>query len=93
MSRYTMPLTKTLNLQFGYDRPLHNVFAQLWNNSSDGEPVQALGLDPFITTVNTLMPAIDAMLAPHPGAALSDADRDVIRKRLVADGADRGSVI
>ncbi|MEE1828047.1 hypothetical protein PUR61_38600 [Streptomyces sp. BE20] len=89
MSRYTMPLTDTLHLQFGYDRPLHNVFAQLWRN--DGfEPVETLGLYSFIVTVGELMPAIDAMLAPYPGAALSEEDRNSIRDKLIADGADPG---
>ncbi|MER6401385.1 hypothetical protein ABT263_35890 [Kitasatospora sp. NPDC001603] len=89
MSRYTMPLTDSLRLEWGYDRPLHNVFAQLWKNDSI-EPVEALGLYSFIVTVAELMPALDAMLAPYPGAALSEEDRDNIRTQLIADGADPG---
>ncbi|MFE2728961.1 hypothetical protein [Kitasatospora sp. NPDC059327] len=88
MSRYTMPLTEHLHLQFGYDRPLHNVFAQLWKN--DGEIIETLGLYTFIVTVGELMPALDAMLAPHPDAALSEEDRNSIRDQLIADGADPG---
>ncbi|MEU9133871.1 hypothetical protein AB0D08_38280 [Kitasatospora sp. NPDC048540] len=89
MSRYTLPLTDILNLEYGYDRPLRNVFAQLWENDGE-EPIQHLGLYPFITTVGELMPAIDAMLAPHPGAALSDRARNNISRQLIADGAEPG---
>ncbi|MGW7582959.1 hypothetical protein ACWGKU_18405 [Kitasatospora sp. NPDC054768] len=90
MSRYTMRLSNTLDLQFGYDRPLHNVFAQLWERNVGREPLQVLGLDPFITTVSELIPAVDSMLAPYPGAALSEADRNNIRRQLIADGAEPG---
>ncbi|MFF2618549.1 hypothetical protein [Kitasatospora sp. NPDC058046] len=90
MSRYTMTLTDTLDLQFGYDRPLRNVFAQLWESNGHREPLQVLGLEPFITTVSELIPAVDSMLAPYPGAALSEADRNHIRRRLIADGAEPG---
>ncbi|MFB8243434.1 hypothetical protein ACFC58_43590 [Kitasatospora purpeofusca] len=85
MTRYTTPLTDTLDLQYGYDRPLHNVFAQLWEN---GKPLHALGLYPFITTVDELMSAIDTMLAAYPGAALDEERCGSIRRRLIADGAD-----
>ncbi|MGY0466802.1 hypothetical protein ACW14Y_42085 (plasmid) [Kitasatospora sp. cg17-2] len=90
MSRYTMPLTDTLNLEYGHDRRLHNVFAQLWQDGDSHEPLHDLGLYPYITTVGELMPAIDAMLAPYPDAALDEERRDSIRRRLVADGADPG---
>ncbi|MFD9062716.1 hypothetical protein ACFVZ3_14475 [Kitasatospora purpeofusca] len=90
MSRYTVPLTDTLDLEYGYDRPLHNVFAQLWRKGDSHQPLHALGLYPFITTVAELMPEIDTMLAPYPDAALDEERRDSIRRRLVADGADPG---
>ncbi|MER7671265.1 hypothetical protein ABTY61_22750 [Kitasatospora sp. NPDC096128] len=88
MSRHVMPLSAAAHLEWGYNRPLHNVFAHL---VVDGEFVDNRGLDRFIPTVRELIPAIDAMIAEHHAPALTEVDRAIITHQLVHDGADIGT--
>ncbi|MFJ1936686.1 hypothetical protein ACIOGZ_29005 [Kitasatospora sp. NPDC088160] len=91
MSRYARSLDSTTStqLEWGYDRPLHNVFAYL---VIDDDFVDDRGLYPPITTVGELMPAIADMLTRNNVRLLTDEEAISMMAQLIADGADGGTL-
>ncbi len=86
MSRYTLPLhiDTRIQLDWGYDRPLHKVFAHLVADNR--------GLYSFITTVGELMPAIADMLTNNNVRPLTDVEAAAMTEQLIADGTDPGTL-